>query len=156
MKTGSLGIDEVMVVEISEKLNDLLANFQVYYQNLRGFHWNIKGRDFFELHIKFEELYNLAAVSIDEIAERILTLDHIPMHTYSNYIKVSDIEEATNVTNGREAMGMVKANIEVLLKKEKSLLKLAESSDDQGTADLMTQYITAQEKLMWMLRSYLA
>jgi len=156
MEKNIIGIDEVMVVELTEKLNDLLANYQVFYQNLRGFHWNIKGRDFFELHVKFEELYNAAAISIDEIAERILTLDHIPMHSYSNYVNVSEIPEATNVTKGAECVRNIHSNLAILLKKENSILKLAESADDQGTADLMTRYLAEQEKLSWMLRSYLA
>lgn len=150
-----IGIDEARVIELTENLNDLLANYQVYYQNLRGFHWNIKGDRFFELHIKFEEWYNQAALAIDEIAERILTLDHIPMHSYSNYVKVSDIEEATNITDGTECVKIIFENIGVLLKKSKAILKLAAESDDDGTADLMTQYISAHEKLSWMLRAYL-
>lgn len=156
MDKNIIGVDEVQVIELSEKLNDLLANYQVYYQNLRGFHWNIKGRDFFELHAKFEELYNLAAISIDEVAERILTLDHIPMHSFSNYVNVSEIAEATNVTKGTECVHIIYDNIQTLIKKEKDILKVAEEADDDGTADLMTQYISAQEKLNWMLRSYLA
>lgn len=156
MDKNIIGIDEVQAVELTEKLNDLLANYQVYYQNLRGFHWNVKGRDFFELHLKFEELYNLAATSIDEIAERILTLDHIPMHSFSNYVNAAEIAESTNITKGTECVGIIQDNLNVLLKKEKSVLKLAEAADDQGTADLMTQYISAQEKLNWMLRSYMA
>jgi starvation-inducible DNA-binding protein len=156
MNNNIIGVDEVQVIELSEKLNDLLANYQVYYQNLRGFHWNIKGRDFFELHAKFEELYGQAAMSIDEIAERVLTLDHIPLHSFSNYVNVSEIAEATNVTKGSECVHIIHDNIQTLIKKEKAILKLAEESDDDGTADLMTQYISAQEKLNWMLRSYLA
>lgn len=156
MEKNIIGIDEVMVVELTEKLNDLLANYQIFYQNLRGFHWNIKGRDFFELHAKFEELYLSAAISIDEIAERVLTLDHIPLHSYSNYVTVSEIPEATNVTKGPECVRYIHSNLGTLLKKENSILKLAESADDQGTADLMTRYLAEQEKLSWMLRSYLA
>lgn len=156
MENGIIGVDDEQVIELSEKLNDLLANYQVYYQNLRGFHWNIKGSDFFQLHEKFEELYNDAATIIDEIAERILTLDHIPMHSYSNYVKVSDIEEVTNVSKGKECVEHILANIEVLLSKEKDIMQIADSANDDGTADLMTQYISAQEKLSWMLKSYLS
>jgi starvation-inducible DNA-binding protein len=95
-------------------------------------------------------------MSIDEIAERVLTLDHIPLHSFSNYVNVSEIAEATNVTKGSECVHIIHDNIQTLIKKEKAILKLAEESDDDGTADLMTQYISAQEKLNWMLRSYLA
>ena len=85
MKTNSIGLDLKKAAIISAELNILLANFQVYYQNLRGLHWNIKGKSFFDLHLKFEELYNDLVLKIDEIAERILTLGHTPNHNYSDY-----------------------------------------------------------------------
>jgi starvation-inducible DNA-binding protein len=72
--------------EIASELNVLLANYQIYYQNLRGFHWNIQGRDFFELHVKFEELYNDGAIKIDEVAERILTIEATPLHSFTDYL----------------------------------------------------------------------
>ena len=78
-----IGIDKNKAKKLTEILNKLLADYEIFYQNLRGFHWNIKGREFFELHVKFEELYNEAFIKIDEIAERILTLEGIPMHTYT-------------------------------------------------------------------------
>ena len=79
-----IGIDKEKAKELVIKLNDLLANYQLFYQNLRGLHWNIKGKEFFELHLKFEELYNDAVIKIDEIAERILTLEGEPLHTFSD------------------------------------------------------------------------
>jgi starvation-inducible DNA-binding protein len=76
-----IGIDKEKATELSQKLNQLLADYQLFYQNLRGLHWNIKGKEFFELHLKFEEYYNDAVVKVDEIAERILTLGGEPLHT---------------------------------------------------------------------------
>lgn len=73
---------EILVVD----LNKLISNFQIYYQNLRGLHWNIRGRRFFDLHLKFEELYNDSQLKIDLIAERILTLGGTPLHTFEDYI----------------------------------------------------------------------
>lgn len=77
-----------------EKLNDLLANYSLFYQNTRGFHWNIKGGKFFELHLKFEELYNDLLLKVDEVAERILTLGYTPEHKYSVYNKTAVIKKA--------------------------------------------------------------
>ena len=155
MDTNYIGIDSANAVELSENLNDLLANYQVYYQNIRGFHWNIKGEQFFQLHAKFEELYMEAATSIDEIAERILTLDHIPLHSYSNYVKVSEIREATNITDGKECIETIVDNVGILVAKEKQIIEIAAEANDEGTIDLMTTYVAAQEKLMWMLHAYL-
>ena len=76
-----IGIDKAKADNLCVKLNQLLADYQVFYQNLRGLHWNIKGKEFFELHVKFEEYYDDAVTKIDEIAERILTLEGEPFHT---------------------------------------------------------------------------
>jgi starvation-inducible DNA-binding protein len=73
MNNTILGLDSEKVKNLNLNLNELLSNFQVYYQSLRGLHWNIKGKSFFELHLKFEELYTDAQEKIDMIAERILT-----------------------------------------------------------------------------------
>ena len=85
-----IGLDEKKSAKLGDKLNELLANYQIFYMNVRGFHWNIKGEQFFELHVKFEETYNDLLLKVDEIAERILTLGQRPMHAYSTYIKASD------------------------------------------------------------------
>ena len=73
-----LGFDEYQTAKTVKTLDKLLASYQVYYQNLRNFHWNVEGENFFDLHAKFEKLYKDARVKIDEIAERILTLRHRP------------------------------------------------------------------------------
>ena len=71
MNKSVLGLDKAKSANLVFSLNGLLANFQIYYQNLRGLHWNIKGKNFFELHVKFEEFYTDSQVKIDDIAERI-------------------------------------------------------------------------------------
>jgi starvation-inducible DNA-binding protein len=84
---NAIGLDSEKVENLAEKLNLLLANYSIFYQNTRGYHWNIKGEKFFELHLKFEELYNDLLLKIDEVAERILTLGHSPLHNFSDYRK---------------------------------------------------------------------
>jgi Ferritin-like domain len=84
---NAIGLDDASAKKLAEKLNVLLANYSIFYQNTRGYHWNIKGDKFFELHAKFEELYNDLLLKIDEIAERILTLGQTPPHNYTDYKK---------------------------------------------------------------------
>ena len=81
---NNIGLDVQRSKELTHALNDLLANYAIIYQNIRGYHWNIQGDKFFELHLKFEEMYNDFFIKIDEIAERILTLGHAREHKYSN------------------------------------------------------------------------
>ena len=138
-----------------EKLNNLLADFQIYYQNLRGFHWNIQGRDFFELHVKFEELYNDSALKIDEIAERILTIGGTPLHSFQDYINVSTITPMTNVHDGEMAVKTIVSNLEALIVLEREIKELAGSDGDSGTEDQMSAFIELQEKTLWMYKAWL-
>lgn len=141
--------------KLAVALNDLLANYQIFYMNVRGFHWNIKGDKFFELHLKFEELYNDALIKIDEIAERVLTLGFTPLHSYTDYIRKSDIKQQTNIKDGFKAVGHVLSSFTTLIIKEREILKTAANVDDEGTNALMSDYIRMQEKLVWMYSAFL-
>ncbi len=149
-----IGIDKAAADKLSFMLNDFLANYQVFYQNLRGFHWNIKGKEFFELHLKFEELYDDAVLKIDEIAERILTLGGTPLHAFEDYLKTAEIESAKDVVAGKKAVTIIIRNFQSLLAKERRILALAADSNDEGTVSLMSDYITQTEKTLWMLNAY--
>ena len=150
-----IGLDKEKAVMLASRLNELLANYQMFYQNLRGFHWNIKGKVFFELHAKFEEYYNDAILKVDEIAERILTLEGEPLHTFSDYLQASNLKEAKGVSKGVEAIGYVVENFSVLVSLEREILLLAADAQDEGTVSLMSDYISEAEKTMWMLNAYL-
>lgn len=146
--------DNKNALALSAKLNDLLANYQIYYQNLRGLHWNIKGQKFFELHAKFEEFYTDALLKIDEIAERILTLGNQPLHTFTDYVKQSQLREGKNISDATKSIELIIENLNVLLKKERELLHLSDKLNDEGTNSLMSDYIKEQEKTLWMLRAF--
>ena len=149
------GIDKEEAGKLIAKLNDLLANYQLFYQNLRGLHWNIKGKEYFELHIKFEELYDDAVIKVDEIAERILTLEGEPLHTFSDYLQTAGIKEEKSITVGKQGIEIIVKNFTTLIEKERAILTLASNADDEGTVSLMSDYIVQTEKTLWMLNSYL-
>lgn len=151
---NSIGLEKEIAKVLIEPLNDLLANFAVFYQNTRGLHWNIKGDKFFELHVKFEELYDDLKIKVDEVAERILTLEGVPLHTYQDFVEISEVKSAKNVTTANEAVNLVLESFQILLVKERKILALSDEADDEGTNALMSDYIREQEKLVWMYRAY--
>ncbi len=150
-----IGLDERLSEKRAEKLNELLANYSFFYQNTRGFHWNIKGDKFFELHVKFEELYNDLLVKIDEVAERILTLGYTPKHNYSEYGKISKIKESKEISDGEKAIKNILDSFSIIISIQRELLTMAEDSHDQGTKMLMSDYIRSQEKLVWMYSAFM-
>jgi len=153
---NQIGLDTAKAENLAGKLNELLANYQLLYMNTRGFHWNIKGDKFFELHIKFEELYNDLIVKIDEIAERILTLGFTPLHTYTDYTATAKIKQAKNISDGVEAVQAALKGFAVLLPLQRALLQLSNKASDEGTSALMSDYIREQEKLVWMYSAYIS
>jgi len=152
---NTIGLDAVRSGELARQLNDLLSNYSIFYQNTRGYHWNIKGDDFFVLHQKFEDLYNNLFLKIDEVAERILTLGFRPNHNFSEYFKTSSILEADGVIDGQDSVSRVLESLGILLAKQRTILDLSAEIDDTGTNSLMSDYIREQEKMMWMYSAYI-
>ena len=150
-----IGLNEKDCQKIAEKLNVLLANYSIFYQNTRGAHWNIKGVQFFTLHPKFEELYNNLVLKIDEIAERILTLGATPNHNYSDYLKLSTIKESKEVSDGTKFVENILDSFKTIISLQRELLDITEEAGDEGTNSQMSDYITEQEKEIWMYNAYL-
>lgn len=155
MKTNQIGLDKDKAKNLAKKLNTLLANYSIFYQNTRGYHWNIKGEKFFELHLKFEELYNDLLIKIDEVAERILTLGHTPDHSYTLYTQSSAIKESAKVSDGIKAIEQILESFKTTILLQREILILSAEADDEGTNALMSDYIRMQEKLVWMYSSFL-
>lgn len=154
-KINRIGLEAKASKKLAEDLNTLLAAYQIFYMNVRGYHWNIRGDKFFELHLKFEELYNDLLIKVDEVAERILTLGHSPLHNFSEYLKESPVPERRNVSDGQEAVGQILEAFRIILPLQRKLLKASDDAGDEGTHALMSDYIRAQEKLVWMYSAYL-
>lgn len=156
MEAEAISLEEKKVRPVVDHLNDLLANYHIHYQKIRGCHWNVKGHNFFTLHVKFEEMYTTALTTIDELAERILTLGKPPYSTFNDYITKSHIKEINTI--GLNPDAMVKALVDdmaVLIELEREILDITDSAEDQGTNDMVNGFMQYKEKNTWMLRSFL-
>lgn len=151
---------EASSVQVSDKLieelNRLLSDYQVLYQKLRAYHWNVEGKDFFQLHEKFEELYDTVTVRVDEIAERIRALGDYPLSTYSEQLVEARVEE----DNGRiESDQMVKNLCSDYESLQEALSEIADKAGEEGdttTVNLLEEIQDEQAETLWMLKSYLA
>ena len=152
---NTIGLDREKSEMLAVRLNELLANYQIFYINLRGFHWNIKGEKFFELHLKFEELYTSVQAKIDEVAERILTLGNTPVHSYTGYLNNSTILETIDVSDSLSAVESILKSLEILITIQREILDLSGDANDEGTNALMSDYIREQEKLAWMFTAFM-
>ncbi len=154
-KLNFIGLEKEKSEKLANMLNDLLANYQVFYMNVRGFHWNIKGDKFFELHEKFEELYDDLIIKIDEIAERVTTLNATPMHSFRDYLETSEIKPVKDATDPQTTVQSILDSFRILLVKEREILDLSDEMGDEGTNALASDYIREKEKMAWMYNSFL-
>lgn len=141
--------------KLHSEINQLLSDLHIYYQNTRGFHWNIKGKRFFELHVKFEELYTEALTTIDDLAERLLSMGGQPLHTFTDYLSTSNIKEVKGLTEDTPIVESLVNQIEALVKQENVVKELAAETGDNETEDMMIGLINGQEKTLWMFKSWL-
>jgi len=156
MDAKKIGLEENKIRTVVDELNSLLANYHIHYQKLRGCHWNVKGKSFFSLHQKFEELYTESLVQIDELAERILSLGKPPVSTFDEYVKQSSIKEVNTV--GMKETDMVRALVQdmmSLIEMEREILKSTEEAGDDGTNDMVNRFMQFKEKNIWMLRAFI-
>ena len=149
-----LGLDEKKTSNTVKELNVLLADYHLYYQKLRNYHWNVIGKNFFDLHEKFEELYDDAKLKVDEIAERILTLRYQPTSNLSEYLEMSNLKESKSDISDSQMIKNLLDDHGTLLKQLRKVVEVAEKGDDEGTIDLIGGYIRELEKTSWMLDAW--
>lgn len=155
MNPTSISLEAKKLKPVVDLLNDLLANYHIHYQKLRGCHWNVRGHHFFTLHAKFEELYTNALTTIDELAERILTLGKSPYSTFADYVSNAELSEIDTI--GMKDLDMVKAvtdDLEVLIGLQRDLLEVTSKAGDEGTNDMINAFMQFNEKQNWMLRAF--
>lgn len=149
-----LNIDNQKILSVVSELNVLLADYHVHYQKLRNFHWNILGKNFFDLHQRFEEMYNETRVKIDEVAERIVTLKYHPISNLSDYVEVSKIKESSPLQSDKEMVIEIINDHRIILEQLSKIVDKAEKAKDEGTLDMMGAYIRELEKSTWMLNAW--
>ena len=148
-----IGISVENRKEISEGLKRLLADSYTLYLQTHNFHWNVTGPQFRELHLMFEEHYTELAVAVDDIAERIRTLDVPAPGTYKEFAKLSSIKEVDGVPSSEEMVSLLTKAHEQVVKTSREVLKVAQDADDESTAALVSDRMREHEKTAWMLRA---
>jgi starvation-inducible DNA-binding protein len=146
---------ETKSLPLTEMLNTQVANFSVLYMKLHHFHWYVKGESFFTLHIKFEELYTEAALHLDTIAERMLSMRAEPTATLKQQLEISSVIEAKGGENAQEMVKALVGDFDCMCTELSLGISLAEDHRDQPTADMLIAIRSSLEKHRWMLEAYM-
>lgn len=139
---------------VIDGLNGLLADATVFYQKLRHYHWNVAGPEFFELHAKFEEVYTSWAVTIDEVAERVLMVGGVPLHTLAAMVRTASLQEDETTPAAPDMVEAVLADLKAIRTRAGAVIDAAEAAGDRGTVNLLDGIRDGIEKEIWMFGAW--
>ncbi len=147
------GLQSQDLTKVVTGLEQLLANLQVHYTNLRGYHWHVVGKDFLPLHEAFEKMYDSVADKIDEVAERLLQLNVQPENRFSVLVSKSEVKETTLISKGEEIIAELTNTYKILIALERQIIEDAGEVGDETTVAIVSDFLASQEKDAWMLAS---
>jgi starvation-inducible DNA-binding protein len=150
-----LGLSDQKAEILEQELQTLLANYQIAQINTHGFHWNIKGELFFNLHSTLEDLYNDLFTKVDEVAERLLSLGFTPIHTAEQFVEYSNIVSHADVHKHNNIATHVLNDLEIILSQLRKVRNVADEASDNGTVNQMEDFIQQTEKHIWMWSAFL-
>ncbi len=142
-------------MNLQTALNVQISNWSILYTKLHRFHWYVKGPLFFTLHEKFEELYNEAALTVDEIAERLLAIGGQPVATMKEYLETATLAETNNEAKASDMVSTLVSDYRAIKEQLIELASLAEENNDVITNDLAVGLIEKIDTHVWMLTAYL-
>lgn len=148
-----IGINSESRLKTAEGLKHLLADSYTLYLQTHNFHWNVEGPRFRDLHLMFEEHYTELAIAVDEIAERIRTLDVAAPGTFRDFMRLSAVEEVEGVPSATEMVDILTRGHEQIVRTAREVLKVAQSADDESSIALVSDRMRIHEKTAWMLRT---
>ncbi len=148
------GISEQNRVAISDGLSRMLANTYALYLKTQNFHWNVRGPEFYSLHLLFEKQYEELADAVDEIAERIRALGFYVDASFSAFSSMSSVKEEKKVLICNDMLVSLAEGHEILIREARKLAEVADREGDFATVDMIGRQLGAHEKMAWMLRSH--
>jgi len=141
--------------QVAAALRGVLADTFVLYAKTHGFHWNVVGKDFSQLHGFFEEQYKALWEALDELAERIRSLGELAPASLKEMQESASLAESSGQPSAAQMLQQLLTGHEGAIKSARKTLEVAEKGGDEVTVDLMVERLGYHEKTAWMLRSHL-
>lgn len=139
--------------DFNKNLNVLLSDLNVFYRKLQNYHWNVQGKDFFNIHAKLEEYYDEVNEQIDEVAEKMLMIDMQPLGTMKDYLANTTIQEAENAKIDENSVyPILIKDYDTLLNQVKTIKKQADDQSCYMISSFMDELISSYKKHLWMLK----
>lgn len=139
--------------ELQRQLKVTLATVFSFYLKTAGFHWNVEGPAFFQLHKMFEAIYQDTYQSIDGFAENIRALNTYSPGSLARMSELSLVEDCSDILSAGEMIKMLEQDNEIVIQQLDAAVVLATKYNKQGLINFLTARIETHTKWGWFLKS---
>ena len=139
--------------ELVQQLKVVLATTFAFYLKAHNFHWNVEGPNFPQYHELLKGVYEDAHGAVDEIAERIRTLDAYAPGSMSRFSSLSAVDEQLNIPEARKMIAEIEQDNKIVISTLVKAQMLSEKNGKFGLTDYLQGRIDIHEKQGWMLRA---
>jgi starvation-inducible DNA-binding protein len=147
------GLKKADRADIAVELKKVLADSFALYLKTHGYHWNVRGPQFFGLHNMLEQQYREQWAALDEIAERIRSLDETVPQGFATFGNQTSIKDGDPEKASPAMIEELVSDHGTVIATLRKAIETADEAGDEATADLLTQRLAAHEKTAWMLRA---
>ncbi|TVP63182.1 MAG: DNA starvation/stationary phase protection protein [Leptolyngbya sp. LCM1.Bin17] len=153
----NIGLSEQQRHGVVDILNKVLADTYLLLIKTKKYHWDVIGPQFRTLHQLWEEHYEALTVNIDEVAERVRTLNGYPLGTAEGFLKHASLKEHPgDLPNANEMVRRLVVDHEQIIRNLRQYVdQTADEFHDEGTSDFLTGLMEEHEEMAWMLRSFI-
>ena len=153
--TIDTGLSRAERTDVVGQLTRVLADSYALYLKTHGYHWNVRGAEFFSIHSLLEQQYREMWEALDTIAERIRALGEFAPQGYATFANLTSIGDGDPEKDSTAMLTELMKDHETVIATMRTALKTSEDDGDDVSVDLLTQRLAAHEKAAWMLRSTL-
>ena len=139
--------------ELIEQLKVILGtNFALYLKS-HNYHWNIEGNNCPQYHDFLNTFYNEVFLQNDSIAEHIRYLDAYAPGSFTRFLELSVVDEATTVPDALTMMITLKNDNERYIVQLRAGIIVADEAGEPAVSNFLQELLGAHQKKAWMLRS---
>lgn len=153
--TIDTGLTRAERTHVTGELSKVLADSFAIYLKTHGYHWNVRGPEFFTYHNLLEQQYRDIWTALDEIAERIRALGEFAPQSHSALGNLTSIRDGDPEKDASSMLTELMKDHETVIATCRVALTAADDDGDDVSVDLLTRRLAAHEKFAWMLRSTL-
>ncbi len=137
--------------KLRNQLKIAFASTFTFYIKAHGYHWNVEGPEFYQLHKMFEKIYTDVYKAIDPMAEHLRALGTYSPFSLKRIMSLSVVEDDGKILTAPEMLSDLRAANTEVIDSLNETIKMAQTENQQGLINFLADRIDKHQKWGWFL-----